>query len=126
MKNKSWKYPFGTFADKMFDKNRDGKLDSFETMFRDMHIDEMNKKMYEKQSSSINTKPKNTYCDFEQKNSKNKASDGTTIFVSLLIVLILVVAVFLIINIDSALINLLILFGAIAVCTFILKTTGLS
>ena len=41
MKNSSWKNPFPTFNDKMFDKNKDGKLDAFETAFRDAHIEEM-------------------------------------------------------------------------------------
>ena len=41
MKNSSWKNPFPTFNDNMFDKNKDGKLDAFETAFRDAHIEEM-------------------------------------------------------------------------------------
>lgn len=44
MKNKSWQYPFPTLDDKCFDSNKDGKLDTFETIFRDMHLNEMNKK----------------------------------------------------------------------------------
>ena len=43
MKNSSWKYPFPTLEDKMFDHNNDGKLDAFETAFRDAHLDEMNR-----------------------------------------------------------------------------------
>lgn len=45
MKNKSFQYPFGTFADKMFDSNKDGKLDYTETIFRDMHLNEVNSKI---------------------------------------------------------------------------------
>lgn len=41
MKNSSWKHPFPTFTDKMFDGNKDGKLDALETAFRDAHIEEM-------------------------------------------------------------------------------------
>lgn len=44
MKNKSWQHPFGTLDDKRFDSNKDGKLGAFETMFRDMHLNEMNRK----------------------------------------------------------------------------------
>ncbi len=41
MKNKSLQHPFPTPIDKFFDKNKDGKLDTFETIFRDSHINEM-------------------------------------------------------------------------------------
>lgn len=44
MKNKSLKYPFPTLEDKIFDSDKDGSLNSGETMFRDMHLDEMSKK----------------------------------------------------------------------------------
>ncbi len=50
MKNSSWKHPFPTFADKMFDANKDGKLNTVETVFRDAHIEEM-KRNAEKQES---------------------------------------------------------------------------
>ena len=43
MKNSSWKHPFPTFTDKMFDGNKDGKLNAIETAFRDAHIEEMNR-----------------------------------------------------------------------------------
>ena len=51
MKNSSWKYPFPTFADKMFDGNKDGKLDAFETAFRDAHIEEMNETLPKRKTS---------------------------------------------------------------------------
>lgn len=54
MKNESFKYPFSTFADGIFDGNKDGKLDTFESMFRDMHLDEM-KRNFESDGST----PKN-------------------------------------------------------------------
>lgn len=41
MKNESWKYPFETFGDARFDANKDGKLDSCETFWRDAHLNEM-------------------------------------------------------------------------------------
>lgn len=44
MKNKSLQHPFPTLVDKFFDKNKDGKLSAFETIFRDAHINEMKKK----------------------------------------------------------------------------------
>ena len=50
MKNSSWKHPFPTFTDKMFDGNKDGKLDALETAFRDAHIDEMNRNAAKQQS----------------------------------------------------------------------------
>lgn len=43
MKNKSFKYPFPTLNDKIFDADKDGKLNITETMLRDMHLDEMSR-----------------------------------------------------------------------------------
>ncbi len=44
MKNTSLQHPFPTAVDRFFDKNKDGKLGLLETVFRDAHINEMNKK----------------------------------------------------------------------------------
>lgn len=44
MKNKSWQHPFPTPIDKFFDKNKDGKLNTIETIFRDAHLNEMRDK----------------------------------------------------------------------------------
>lgn len=44
MRNKSFKYPSPTLDDKRFDADKDGKLNITETMFRDMHLDEMSRK----------------------------------------------------------------------------------
>ncbi len=41
MKNKSLQHPFPMTVDKFFDRNRDGKLGTIETIFRDAHINEM-------------------------------------------------------------------------------------
>mgnify|MGYP003511337583 FL=1 len=56
MKNKSWQHPFPTFCDKFFDGNRDGKLDICETIFRDMHLNEIARKNYKdcKNENNIN------------------------------------------------------------------------
>lgn len=50
MKNKSWKYLFSTFSDKMFDGNNDGKLDTFETVFRDAFFNDINRKQKDDKS----------------------------------------------------------------------------
>lgn len=47
MKNESWQHPFPTFIDKWFDSNNDGKLDTTETIFRDMYLNEINRKANE-------------------------------------------------------------------------------
>lgn len=47
MKNKSLQNPFPSPIDKFFDKNKDGKLGTIETIFRDTHISEMKKKQDE-------------------------------------------------------------------------------
>ncbi|MCI6496020.1 MAG: hypothetical protein MSA01_03045 [Anaeromassilibacillus sp.] len=44
MKNKSWQHPFPTFFDKIFDKNKDGKLNTTETIFRDAFLNDINRK----------------------------------------------------------------------------------
>ena len=41
MKNKSLFNPFSHPIDSFFDSNKDGKLDTFETIFRDAHLKEM-------------------------------------------------------------------------------------
>ena len=44
MKNNSFLFPFPMLGDKFFDKNKDGKLSATETIFRDAHHIEMEKK----------------------------------------------------------------------------------
>ena len=56
MKNSSWKHSFPTFTDKMFDGNKDGKLDALETAFRDAHIEEMNRN-----AAKQDTQPKSRF-----------------------------------------------------------------
>ena len=48
MKNKSFRYHYPTFGDKFFDKNKDGELDRYETLFRDMQLDEIKRKSEER------------------------------------------------------------------------------
>ncbi len=52
MKNKSHQHPFPRMGDKRFDGNKDGKLDSYETFFRDMHINEMEAKRKAREDDS--------------------------------------------------------------------------
>lgn len=74
MKNSSWKHPFPTFTDKMFDGNKDGKLDALETAFRDAHIDEMNRN-----AAKQDTQPKSScYISADLPNTdENQQPSGT-------------------------------------------------
>ena len=135
MKNKSWKYPFPTFSDKMFDGNKDGKLDAFETMFRDMHIEEMNRN-----AAKQETKPKSscyipepsaeqTVYDgteiTERKNNVNTTSIGVQLVFILLAVAVLVGGfVMALLTEGTMFIKAIILFGASAVAIGLLKLVG--
>ena len=74
MKNSSWKHPFPTFTDKMFDGNKDGKLNAIETAFRDAHIEEMSRNAASQQS-----KPKSScYISADLPNTdENQQPSGT-------------------------------------------------
>ena len=52
MKNKSPRYPFETPMDKHFDSNGDGKLDTFESMWRDSALDEMHRESQRRNTTS--------------------------------------------------------------------------
>ena len=94
MKNRSWKYPFPTFSDSMFDKNKDGKLDVFETAFRDAHIEEINRN-----TTKHPSKKKRDYVVTENRfkntieNNDSTNSDTTTSIIFELIFVLLAVAV---------------------------------
>ncbi len=78
MKNKSFKYPFPTLADKMFDKNKDGKLDTFETAFRDMYLDEMSRKAdeYSKNAGTSSRHKPNNNVKFTSESDNNKPPES--------------------------------------------------
>ncbi|MBQ2662115.1 MAG: rod-binding protein [Clostridia bacterium] len=135
MKNKSWKYPFPTFSDKMFDGNKDGKLDAFETMFRDMHIEEMARK-----AAKQDTKPKSS-CYIpktpaektvyngtkitERKNNVNTTPIGVQLVFILLAVAALVGGFIMALSTEGTMfIKAIILFGAAAIAIGLLKFAG--
>lgn len=97
MKNNSWKYPFGTFADKHFDKNHNGKLDTTETLFRDMHLDEMrrNAEADQEKQYTNNTHATGEFDYFEPPKTVNKENDeddskeGLQLLVVFLVIVIL-------------------------------------
>ncbi len=135
MKNTSWKYPFPTFADKMFDGNKDGKLDAFETAFRDAYIEEMNRN-----AAKQNTRPKSScyipetpaektvYKGTENTDSKNNVNT-TPIGVQLIFILIAIVVlvggfVMALSTEGTMFIKAIILFGAGAIAIGLLKFVG--
>ena len=94
MKNSSWKHPFPTFTDKMFDGNKDGKLDALETAFRDAHIEEMSRNAAKQQN-----KPKSScFIPADLPNTdENQQSSGThtpaeSIFSQLLLICISIIS----------------------------------
>ena len=76
MKNESWQHPFPTLDDKRFDLNKDGKLDTFETIFRDAHFNEMNRKA-EQYAKEKQSKPKDS---FEPINQNKKTPDTNELY----------------------------------------------
>ena len=95
MKNSSWKNPFPTFNDNMFDKNKDGKLDAFETAFRDAHIEEMKRKAAKRdiRPKGDSTIPLNP-CQKTVRNATKtheREDDADTSFIGVRVVVMLVV-----------------------------------
>lgn len=131
MKNSSWKHPFPTFTDKMFDGNRDGKLNAFETAFRDAHIDEMKRKAQEQQS-----KPKSScYIPADLPNTEeNQQPSGThspaeSIFSQLLLICISIIScvggLVLAFAIEGGMFErLLIIIGAVSLALLSLRLAG--
>lgn len=135
MKNSSWKHPFPTFTDKMFDGNKDGKLDALETAFRDAHIDEMNRNAAKQQSKPKSScyipetpAEKTVYNGTENTDSKNNVNT-TPIGVQLLFILIAIVVlvggfIMALSTEGTMFIKAIILFGAGAIAIGLLKFVG--
>jgi len=136
MKNSSWKHPFPTFTDKMFDGNKDGKLDALETAFRDAHIEEMNRNA-EKQDSQPkcgftipeNPAEKTVYNGTENTDSKNNVNTtpiGVQLLFIILSIVVLVGGFILALSTEGTMfIKAIILFGAVAIAIGLLKFVGL-
>ncbi len=136
MKNSSWKHPFPTFHDNMFDKNKDGKLDAFETAFRDAHIEEMKRK-----AAKRDTRPKSNLtiplnpCQKTPQNvteAHEGEDDADTSFIGVRVVVMLVVVAVLagglvlaISTKGTAFIKAIILFGAGAAAIGLLRMAGI-
>ena len=136
MKNSSWKNPFPTFNDKMFDKNKDGKLDAFETAFRDAHIEEMkrNAAKHDTRTKSNLTIPLNP-CKKTPQNvteTHEREGDADTSFIGARVVVMLVAVAVLAGGLvlafstkGTAFIKAIILFGAGAAAIGLLRMAGI-
>lgn len=136
MKNSSWKHPFPTFTDKMFDGNKDGKLDALETAFRDAHIEEMNrnaaKQDTQSKSSFIipeNPAEKTVYNateTTERKSNVNTTPIGVQLVFILIAIVVLVGGFIMALSTEGTMfIKAIILFGAGAIAIGLLKFVGL-
>lgn len=136
MKNSSWKHPFPTFTDKMFDGNKDGKLNALETAFRDAHIEEMNRNAAKQdtQSKSSYIIPENpaekTVYDAtettERKSNVNTTPIGVQLVFILIAIVVLVGGFIMALSTEGTMfIKAIILFGAGAIAIGLLKFVGL-
>lgn len=136
MKNSSWKHPFPTFTDKMFDGNKDGKLDALETAFRDAHIEEMNRNAakqdtHSKSSFIIPENPaEKTVYDAtettERKSNVNTTPIGVQLVFILIAIVVLVGGFIMALSTEGTMfIKAIILFGAVAIAIGLLKFVGL-
>lgn len=135
MKNSSWKHPFPTFTDKMFDGNKDGKLDALETAFRDAHIDEMNRNAAKQQSKPKSScyipetpAEKTVYNGTESTDSKNNVNTtpiGVQLVFILIAIVVLVGGFIMALSTEGTMfIKAIILFGAGAIAIGLLKFVG--
>lgn len=127
MKNESLQYPFPTLDDKRFDLNKDGKLDTFETIFRDAHLNEMNRKA-EQYAKEKQSKPKDSFEPINQnkKTSDTNVSDGLQLLAIFLAIVVLIGGIVLAIAVDTSLIGrALICFAAVGIALLIFKAVGL-
>lgn len=135
MKNSSWKHPFPTFTDKMFDGNKDGKLDALETAFRDAHIDEMNRNAAKQQSKPKSscyipeTPAEKTVYDATETTERKSGVNTTPIGVQLVFILIAIVVlvggfIMALSTEGTMFIKAIILFGAGAIAIGLLKFVG--
>lgn len=135
MKNSSWKHPFPTFTDKMFDGIKDGKLDALETAFRDAHIDEMNRNAAKQQSKPKSScyipetpAEKTVYNGTENTDSKNNVNTtpiGVQLVFILIAIVVLVGGFIMALSTEGTMfIKAIILFGAGAIAIGLLKFVG--
>lgn len=135
MKNSSWKHPFPTFTDKMFDGNKDGKLDALETAFRDAHIEEMNRNAAKQQSKPKSScyipetpAEKTVYNGTENTDSKNNVNTthiGVQLVFILIAIVVLVGGFIMALSTEGTMfIKAIILFGAGAIAIGLLKFVG--
>ncbi len=135
MKNSSWKHPFPTFTDKMFDGNKDGKLDALETAFRDAHIDEMNRNAAKQQSKPKSScyipetpAEKTVFNGTENTDSKNNVNTtpiGVQLVFILIAIVVLVGGFIMALSTEGTMfIKAIILFGAGAIAIGLLKFVG--
>ena len=135
MKNSSWKHPFPTFTDKMFDGNKDGKLDALETAFRDAHIEEMNRNAAKQQSKLKSScyipetpAEKTVYNGTENTDSKNNVNTtpiGVQLVFILIAIVVLVGGFIMALSTEGTMfIKAIILFGAGAIAIGLLKFVG--
>lgn len=135
MKNSSWKHPFPTFSDKIFDGNKDGKLDAFETAFRDAHIEEMNRNAEKRNTQTKNKIVAPEKADEQRfyekpesvgRNNSNTVPIGVQLFFILLAVIVLIAGIIFAIAVEGTLfIRAVILSGAVAIAIGLLKFVGL-
>lgn len=133
MKNKSWQYPFPTFCDKFFDSNKDGKLDTLETFFRDMHLNEI------KQNADNNLKSKSTKSQYIIQNKvahttntdanrkpEKKVSYGIQLFVIILVMIISVVGFMVTLSLEKSMqFQVVTILIAVKLCISLLRSVGL-
>lgn len=135
MKNSSWQHPFPTFTDKMFDGNRDGKLDALETAFRDAHIEEINRNAAKQQSKPKSScyipetpAEKTVYNGTENTDSKNNVNTtpiGVQLVFILIAIVVLVGGFIMALSTEGTMfIKAIILFGAGAIAIGLLKFVG--
>lgn len=135
MKNSSWKHPFPTFTDKMFDGNKDGKLDALETAFRDAHIEEINRNAAKQQSKPKSScyipetpAEKTVYNGTENTDSKNNVNTtpiGVQLVFILIAIVVLVGGFIMALSTEGTMfIKAIILFGAGAIAIGLLKFVG--
>ncbi|MGN0572920.1 MAG: hypothetical protein ACI4IX_03170 [Acutalibacteraceae bacterium] len=131
MKNSSWKYPFPTLEDEMFDQNKDGKLDVLETAFRDAYLDEMNRLVEEdqKKPKSSNYTPIQTEITPEYSNRSNSGQSDHSAFTVLLLIFLAIACiiggfVLAFMAEGGAFGKAIILFCAVALALFLLRCAG--
>ncbi len=134
MRNSSWKHPFPTPIDKLFDKDKDGMLNIYESYLRDTFIDEM-KRQEEKRkkrgyggpyfpSANLNFNKTSTGKDSDELDSQ--ASAGVQLFVIILVDVLLIGAFIFVFTTELPdLVMAIIMLGSVAFSLFLLREVGL-